>query len=108
MKRRPPRTVLEYAVAKGGIRKGLRVGTCIAQWTIAQSQLGHEPTIREVAAWWREPERTWYRRLDEFRAIFDAETPAAIATRALAEREERLDRKDVGRVIAGLGGLVVA
>ena len=96
-------------MAKGGIRKGLRVCTFIAQWTIAQQQLGHEPTTEEAAAWWREPERTWYDRLREFREVFElADTPAPIAAAAIAQSEQRLDRGDVGSAIAGLGGLVVA
>lgn len=101
--------MIEVAVAKGGIRKGLRVCTFIAQWTIAQQQLGHEPTLEEACAWWKEPERTWFRRLAEFREVFDlAETPALIAAAAIANAELTLTKDDVGSVIGGLGGLVIA
>lgn len=100
-------------MAKGGIRKGLRVCTFIGQWTIAQHQLGHEPTTEEAAAWWKEAERTWYDRLREFREIFDlADTPGPIAAQVIAAFEaklhSKLDREDVGSVIGGLGQLVVA
>lgn len=109
MSRRRAPTVIEVAVRKGGIRKGLRVTTFIAQWTIAQQQLGHEPTTEEAAAWWKEPERTWYDRLREFREIFDlADNPAPIAAAAIASTEARLNRDDVGTAIARLGGVVVA
>jgi hypothetical protein len=101
--------VLEVAVAKGGIRKGTRVAAFIGQWTIAQQQLGHEPTTEEAAAWWKESERTWYRRLDEFREIFDlAETPAPIAAAAIAHSDRVLGRDDVGAAIGLLGAAVVA
>ena len=100
---------MEVAVAKGGIRKGLRVCTFIAQWTIAQQQLGHEPTLEEAADWWKEAHSTWYLRQAEFREVFDlAENPAPIAKAAIAKAGQRLDRDDVGAAIAGLGGLVVA
>lgn len=98
MARRPAKTVLEIALAKGGIRKGMRVTTFVAQYTIAMQALTTEPTIEEAAAWWKENERTWYRRLAEFREIFELESPAIIA-------EYVLSQHDVDGVEAALGEL---
>jgi hypothetical protein len=113
MGKRPPKTVLEIAVAKGGIRKGLRVCTFIAQWTIAQQQLqqdlGRVPTLEEAAAWWKEPQRTWFHRQAEFREVFDlCDTPEVMATAAIDRFERRLERGDVGTAIAQLGAMVPA
>jgi hypothetical protein len=98
--------VLEVAIAKGGYRKGFRVVMYIEQWTIAQRALGHEPTVEEAAAWWKEPRRTWFHRQAEFREIFDlAETPAPIAAAAIAAADEWVERR--GSVVSVLGSLPV-
>lgn len=99
---------MEVAVAKGGVRKGLRVATFVAQWTIAQAQLGHEPTVEEAADWWRESRTSWFRRQAEFREIFGLPTPAPFAAQGIAHVAERLDRRDLGRAIGELGRVVVA
>lgn len=102
MPNRPPRTILELAIAKGGYRKGFRAVTFIEQWTIAQRALGHVPSLEEAAAWWKESERTWYHRQVEFRQIFDLlETPEPIATAIIAQAEQRAE--SIGSVIAALG-----
>ena len=69
MPKGPPRNVLDYCIAKVGIRKGMRVATFIAQWTIAQQALGHAPTAEEAAGWWKESPATWYRRLGDFHDV---------------------------------------
>lgn len=102
MPRKPPRTLLDYLVAKGGIRKGMRVATFVAQWTIAQRQLEHEPSLEEAAAWWKENERSWYRRLAEFRELLPGhETPAPIAAAIIADANARSD--EIGDVMGWLG-----
>jgi len=87
----------------------MRVCAFIGQWTIAQQQLGHVPSTEEAADWWREPRRTWYDHLREFREVFDlSDTPAPIATAAIARTEARLGRGDVGTAVSVLGAVVVA
>jgi hypothetical protein len=100
---------LEVAIAVGGYRKGGRVGLYIAQWTIAQRQLGHEPSVEEAAAWWKEPERTWYHRQAEFRQVFPGlGTPAPIAAQVIADYDGRLGKGDATPVIAYLGRVPAA
>jgi len=97
-------TVLEYAIAKGGIRKGMRCATFIAQWTIAQQALGYEPTAEQAAKWWKESVSTWYRRREDFQQIFDKlETPAPIAAAAISKSEAQLDH--VSDALASLTGV---
>lgn len=103
-RKRPPESILEIAVAVGGYRKGFRVVTYIAQWTIAQRALGHEPSVKEAARWWKESERSWFHHQTEFREIFDLlDTPAPIAALVIAEADSRLERTDTPAVIAHLG-----
>lgn len=105
MPKRPPQTVLEVAVAVGGYRKGFRVATYIAQWTIAQRALGHEPTVEEAAAWWKESRRTWFKYQSEFREIFDRlDTPGYFAERIIADS----DAETAPAAVAYLGRLSVA
>lgn len=102
MPKRAPRNLLDYLIARAGIRRGMRIATFIAQWTMAQQALGHEPSVDEAAAWWKESRATWYRRLDEFRGIFGAtSTPGRFAAAAIAEADERIDA--VGEALAALG-----
>ncbi len=48
-------------------------------WAVARESLRHDPTVEEVAAWWRENERTAYREQAAFRRAFPTlESPAPI------------------------------
>src|SRR4051794_11070263 len=107
MAKRPARTVLEVAVARGGIVKGTRVTTFVAQWTMASSMLGRPIGIEEYSEWWKEPRSTAYRHQRRFREVFpELETPQPIANRAIAKQREKIAEKGVGAVgdlsIAGL------
>jgi len=105
MARREPKTILELAIAIGGYKKGFRVVMFIEQWTIAQHALGHVPYVEEAADWWKEPHRTWWRYLSEFREIFDVlETPAPLAEAVIANAEAK--REALGSVVAQLGRMV--
>jgi hypothetical protein len=98
--KREPRTVLEVSISIAGYRKGLRVAMFIEQWTIAQRDLGHVPTLEEAAAWWKESERTWYHRLAEFREVFDlVDTPEPIASYVIEQQQVR-DRGSVMAAVA--------
>lgn len=100
MPRKPPTTLLDYLIAAGGIRKGMRVATFVAQWTIAQRELGREPTLEEAAAWWKEEARTWYRRLGEFRELLpQLDSPVSIATDVIASAQA----DQVGSVMSWMG-----
>lgn len=77
--------------------RGARIAEFVITWTVATDALGHEPTVEQVAEWWRERHtRTLYRRLHDFRAAFpefgaDA-YPTVFAPALLADRDELKDR----------------
>lgn len=98
---RRDQSILELALAIGGYRKGFRVAMFIEQWTIAQHAIGHEPTLIEVADWWKEQHSTWFKRQSEFREIFDRlDTPAPIAAAVIELAEAKRER--IGSVVAAL------
>lgn len=105
MKRAP--TVLDVAVNRLGLRKGMQVGTFIAQWTIAQQDLGREPTLEEAADWWRESHATWYRRQVDFRRAFPGiGTPGPIAESVIRKRADRIaSKREIGSVLGLLGAV---
>lgn len=109
MKKRPPETLLEHAVAAGGLRKGSRVTMYVTQWIIAQQDLGHEPTVEEVATWWKESRATWFRHQAEFRELFpDQDNPSAIAAHLIAQMERngrKATQAEAGSVMALLGSI---
>jgi hypothetical protein len=90
-KKREPRTVADHTYARTrSFRASYRLGLFVAQWTIAQAALGHEPNALACSEWWEESTATWYRRLDEFRSVFpEHESPAAIASAVIASNPER-------------------
>lgn len=97
MARRAPRTLLEVCVARAGMAKGARIAEFVITWAIATDALGHEPTVEEVAEWWRErTPRTLYRRLHDFRAAFPEfgpdGFPTAFAAALLADADTLKDR----------------
>jgi hypothetical protein len=76
---RKPATLLEVCAMRAGakgaldfraIAKAGRVALFIAEWAIAADKLGRRLTTEEVAAYWKDAERTAYRRLSEFRELF--------------------------------------
>jgi hypothetical protein len=66
-------------VKNAGFRKAntaLLWATC---WAIVRETTGQDPTVEEVADWWKTPYRTAYREQAAFRAAFPAlDTPAAL------------------------------
>jgi hypothetical protein len=91
MRNRPPRNVLDYCIAKGGLRVGLQVATFIVAWSMAQAELGESMTLEDAADWWREAHRTWYRRLSDYRRLFPgSEFPTDLAAAAIADVDRRL------------------
>lgn len=48
-------------------------------WAVTRESLGSDPTVEEVAAWWKENERTAYREQAAFRRAFPTlDSPAPI------------------------------
>lgn len=118
---REPRSLLEQCVAGGGAMKGMRVATFIVQWAIAQSVLGPGMTLEQAARWWRENERTWYRRLKDFRSVYELRDPGPLvpaimdAAPGLADLAEDVDRlaPSIAQGVTALGrvrpdGLILA
>ena len=75
---RPP-TWLEVAVGTGGFRKGIKALVWAQVWGIARAGLGHDPSVDEVADWWRASRRTTFREQAAFRECFPMlDSPAPI------------------------------
>jgi hypothetical protein len=103
-------SLLEAAVARGGVIAGAQAVSFVVQWTIAERDGGRRlgadslsEGVREYSEWWRESERTSWRRLKRFRAVFgetaDPRAYAQALQRAMDEREIR----DVQAASASLG-----
>lgn len=78
---RKPRKVtwIEVAVRNAGVRRAFNALTWAQMWAIVRAAIGHDPTVEEVAAWWKQSLRTTYREQADFRAAFPTmETPARI------------------------------
>jgi hypothetical protein len=89
MSKRPARTIFEVCVARGGVWKGAKVQTFIAQWTIASQALGRPITLAEYGEWWKDSRATIYRRQAEFRDLFPTlDSPQPIADAAMAQAAE--------------------
>ncbi len=72
-------TWMEVAVANAGIRKGLSALGWAYSWAVARQSIGHDPSVEEVADWWRQSHRTAYRNQAAFRKAFPTlETPFRI------------------------------
>lgn len=84
--------------------KATRVGEFISMWAITKNRDG-VATVESVAEMWGEPERTMYRRLEEFREVWQPagyETPDPIADILIADyrrRRERLSATQVARLL---------
>lgn len=77
--KRPARTWLEVAVARAGLRTGIKAMTWAYQWAVAREALGEEPTVEQVAEYWNGTRRTAFREQAAFREAFpEFETPAKI------------------------------
>jgi hypothetical protein len=112
-KARPPRTLMELCVARAtgdptslreavaAMPKGLRVATYIVEWAVAL-HAGCEPEVRAVAAWWREPEATAYRRNRDFRELFPGDAnPERLARQLVGSVDESRSkrRRQLGRLM---------
>lgn len=64
----------------------------VVEWTLCQSDLDREPTVREFSRWWKGSERSAWRRMGDFREMFAPEgfdSPRPIAEHLIAEARKR-------------------
>src|SRR5262245_54988612 len=74
--------------------RGTRGGEFVAMWTIVKYQDG-EANVETIAAFWNEPVRTVYRRLQEFREVWGPvgyDTPDKLADGLIADYKARRER----------------
>jgi hypothetical protein len=87
-RRREPR-LIDVCIARGGVRKGVRVQTFITAWTVASQAMGRPITLDEYAEWWKHSRATAFRHQAAFREVFPAlDTPQPIADVAIARGRE--------------------
>lgn len=65
-------SLIEIAYRRtGSMLRAARVVAFIHAWGVVRRELGRTPTMDEYAAYWKEPRRTAYKHLGEFRECFD-------------------------------------
>ena len=78
-KRRRQVTWVELALKNSGFRNAQNALIWAILWAVTRESLGYDPTVEEVAAWWKENERTAYREKAAFRRAFPTlDSPAPI------------------------------
>ena len=78
-KRGQAATWMEVAVSNAGMRKAISGLDWAYCWGVARESIGHDPSVEEVADWWRQSHRTAYRNQAAFRRAFPTlVTPARI------------------------------
>ena len=88
-KRNKPKTLLQLAVANGGLIKGYRAVGFILCWAIAEEMISHPPTLDEYREWWKESRATAFREQAIFRECFPGETtPQRIVDAIKVRRDE--------------------
>jgi hypothetical protein len=85
--------------------KATRVGEFISMWAITKNRDG-VATVETVAEMWGEAERTMYRRLEEFREVWEPagyDTPDPIADVLIADyraRKQKLSATQLPRLLS--------
>lgn len=85
--------------------RSTRVAEFIAMWTITKYKRG-AASVKNVSDMWDEPERTVYRRLQEFRAVWGPagfDTPDTLADGFIADfkrRKESMTESYVARLLS--------
>ena len=74
---RDRKDLLQVCIQRGGYRKGAQVAEFILEWEIAVRKHVGPINISEFARWWKDSERTAYRRLEDYRALFPELGPHA-------------------------------
>jgi hypothetical protein len=92
--------ILQVAIERAGVLKGARAVEMVIAWSTAVRQLGHElgadegghlsAAVRDYSRYWKSSERTVWRELARFRAVFpEEESPARLAGMLLQLTDER-------------------
>jgi hypothetical protein len=132
MAQRQPRTLLEWNVALATVSlmtdeerdagkrlplrrqarlmvqampKATRVSEFIAMWAIAKYR-GKTGSVEELADFWGEPMRTMYRRVNEFRDVWQRagyDTPDQLADGLIEDYRARRERLSEGSLVRLLG-----
>lgn len=103
--KKPLPVMMQARLMAKAMPKATRVGEFVAMWTITKYKDG-ETTAEKLAEAWDEPVRTMYRRLEEFREVWEPagfETPDKLADGFIADyrsRQERLDGRHLGRLLS--------
>jgi hypothetical protein len=91
-------SVLQIAVARGGVMKGPRVCSFVIAWARVANELGREPTVAEYIRRSGTPERSAWRELREFREIFVELGPKAtpqVFVEAVRAQSDDLDAENL-------------
>lgn len=72
-------TWIEIGIRNAGFLKAQTALLWAWMWAVARESLQHDPTVEEVAEWWKESPRTAYREKAAFAKAFPMlESPAKI------------------------------
>jgi hypothetical protein len=74
---RDRRDLLQVCIQRGGYRRGARVAEFVLEWEVAVRKHGGSIGIEDFSRWWKESNRTAYRRQSEFRELFPELGPDA-------------------------------
>jgi hypothetical protein len=84
--RRRKQTWLEVAIKNAGFRTGIKAVSWMLSWVVVREVLGYDPSVDEVAEWWKQSRRTAFREQDAFRKAFpEFLTPAPMYESAEAQ-----------------------
>lgn len=97
MGKRKATTWLEVAVARVGLRDGIRAMTWAYQWAVVREALGRDPSAEEVAEWWAGSERTTYREKAAFHKAFPELTDPDPLYHSPEAREALEQHAELGR-----------
>ena len=93
--KRRPQSVLEVAVANGGVIKARRALLFAVAWLIQEQDEGATPTMEGYTRYWGQSTATSYRERDAFRACFPKyETPTELAAAIGYKPTKKLSRSD--------------
>ncbi len=72
-------TWIEVGIRNAGFLKAQTALVWAWMWAVTRESVGHDPTVEEVAEWWKESPRTAYREKAAFTKAFPMlESPATI------------------------------
>ncbi len=100
---RPPRTLLELAVANVGPVQAPRVIAFVLLWAAARDSMPEEPSVEEFAKWAAMSRRTAFDRQALFRRAYPGEeTPGRLLDVAAAQWDLRRGGQSLAKLPAHL------